>query len=162
MPKSTTRSPKQRAHWAKLPPWMKHQLKKAPLAVWARRIRKEFNYKCSRCPKKTNLEAHHIYPKHLHSKQIEDLDNGLLVCLKCHDEIHALLVKDPQQYYQEVMKLNSKREPMKSVPKKRRNPSGASYKLYDEKVPEGAVNDPPEPKPIALKAKKPQKKAKVL
>jgi hypothetical protein len=151
MPKTTTRSPAQRAAWQKLSPWLRKQLKSTPLAQWARRIRREFNYACPRCGKKRNLEAHHIFPKHEHPKMREDLDNGILLCLKCHDEIHAILSKVPEEYYEEVSRLNLKREPMSSITKKKRNPSGAKYKTYNDKVPEGAVNEPPEPKATVKK-----------
>ena len=134
---------------------MKHKIKKAPLAQWARRCRKEFNYKCCKCGKKRNLESHHIYPKHLFPNMREDLDNALLLCVKCHDEMHALLVKAPEEYYALVGIYNAKRTPMKSIPKKKRNPSSAVYKIYDEHVPEGGINPPPEPK-----VKKPRKSAK--
>lgn len=83
----------------------------------------------------------------------EDLDNGIILCLKCHDEMHALLSKVPVEYYEEITRLNAKRDAMKSIPKKKRNPSGAKYRVYDEKVPDGAVNDPPEPK-ASTKTKK--------
>jgi hypothetical protein len=153
MPKSTTRSPKQRAAWQKLPPWLKKQFKTTLLAQWARRIRREFNYACPRCNKKRNLEAHHIFPKHEFPKMREDLDNGIILCLKCHDEMHALLSKIPEEYYGEITRLNAKREPMSSITKKKRNPSGAKYKTYDDKVPEGAVNEPLEPKVSTKTAK---------
>jgi hypothetical protein len=83
----------------------------------------------------------------------EDLDNGIILCLKCHDEMHALLSKIPEEYYGEITRLNAKREPMSSITKKKRNPSGAKYKTYDDKVPEGAVNEPLEPKVSTKTAK---------
>lgn len=153
MAKSTTRSPAQIRAWNALSPWVRKMIRGNPLSIWGKRIRREFNYCCPRCSKKRNLEAHHIFPKHEFPKMKEDLDNGILLCLKCHDEMHALLSKAPEEYYEEVTRLNAKRDPMKSVPKKKRNPSGAKYKTYNDKVPEGAVNDPPEPK-VSTKTKK--------
>lgn len=129
MPKTTKRSPAQRAAWSKLSPWMKRKIRKSPLSVWARRIRREYGAQCAWCSKKRSLEAHHFLPKHQFPEYQEDLSVGVLLCLKCHDKIHALLLQNVIQYIEMYEILNAKRKPIKSV--KNRNPGGFTIdKLY--------------------------------
>lgn len=132
MPKSSKRSPAQRAAWAKLSPWMKHKIKKSPQSVFARRTRREYGYCCAWCAKKRTLEAHHIYFRHTHPKLVEDLDNAVLLCTKCHDKIHALYTEDEIKYWDLISQLVIKRKAIK-LPKKKRNPSLTNY-VYDGSI----------------------------
>lgn len=127
----TKRTPAQKNAWKKLKPWIKKYIKKQPLNIWARRIRKEFNYECScGCKKKTSLEAHHIYFKAEYPLLKEDLDNGVLLNIKCHDRIHSLYINDQAEYWKEINQFLQRRKKLKSLSRKKRNPSLHKYREY--------------------------------
>lgn len=158
------RTAKQRAAWAKLPSYVKRMIRKGPQSVWAKRIKREFNYVCAQCQSPNSLEAHHIFFKALYPSRREDLDNGLCLCTKCHDKIHALYTESIPSYFVLVNQLMEKREKMKSISAKARNPSAASYiGLYEfapiEEQEQEPVSDEPK---LSLKAKAEPKKKKKL
>lgn len=129
---NTKRSPAQKAAWKKLKPWIKKYIKKQPLSIWARRIRKEYNFTCAcGCGKTKSLEAHHIYFKSEYPLLKEDLDNGVLLNIKCHDGIHALYISNQKEYWNQINLFVQKRLKMKSLSKKKRNPSLHKYLDYN-------------------------------
>ena len=134
-----SRTPAQKAAWKKLKPWVKKQIKKQPLNIWARRIRKMFSYKCAWCSKTSKLEAHHIYFKSLYPSLKEDLGNGIILCLSCHDKIHSLYIKDQPNYWILINDLLKKVTYLKSLSLKKQNPSGHKYQVgcYQYLEPEG-------------------------
>jgi uncharacterized protein YlaI len=121
------RTAAQRRAWSKLPRHVKRFIRTQPISVWAKRIKREFSYKCAMCETEDSLEAHHIYFKSLFPSRIDDLDNGISLCTKCHDRVHSLYIESPQAHFDLINILNKKREQMKSIDIKGRNPSGQSY-----------------------------------
>jgi hypothetical protein len=152
------RTAKQRAAWAKLPAYVKRAIRKGPQSVWAKRIKREFSYVCAQCETPNSLEAHHIYFKSLYPSRREDLDNGLCICTKCHDKIHALYTENTLAYYTLVNQLTSKREKMKSISAIARNPSQSSYVGKYEHLPVEDKNLTPEEAPETKLSLKPKKK----
>ena len=121
------RTSAQRKAWSKLPRHVKRFIRTQAISVWAKRIKREFSYKCAMCEIEDGLEAHHIYFKSLFPSRIEDLDNGMSLCTKCHDRVHSLYIESPKAHFDLINILNKKREPMKSIDLKGRNPSTQSY-----------------------------------
>lgn len=121
------RTAAQRKAWSKLPRHVKRFIRTQPISVWAKRIKREFSYRCAMCETEDSLEAHHIYFKSLFPSRIDDLDNGISLCTKCHDRVHSLYIESEQAHFDLINILNKKREPMKSIDLKGRNPSGESY-----------------------------------
>ena len=126
------RTAAQRRAWSKLPRHVKHHIRSQPLSVWAKRIKREFGHECAMCQTTESLEAHHIYFKSLYPSRIEDLDNGICLCTKCHDKAHSLYIQSPTAHYDLINVLNTKREKMKSISLKARNPSAQAYPSYLE------------------------------
>lgn len=126
------RTANQRKAWSKLSGKVRHWIRNQPLAKWAKRIKREWEYKCGICSKDKSLEAHHIYLKSLYPSKIEDCDNGMMLCTKCHDEVHTIYIKDRALYWELMNNFMSKRAPIKkcSVP---RNPSDYDYKALGYK-----------------------------
>lgn len=60
-------------------------------------VRIKYNNKCSKCGNDKGLEAHHIKPiKYIKRNRIapyqdNSVENGLLLCKKCHKEVHKEL-----------------------------------------------------------------------
>ena len=125
------RSAAQRRAWSKLPRHVKRHIRSQPLSVWAKRIKREFGHECAMCQTTESLEAHHIYFKSLYPSRIEDLDNGICLCTKCHDKAHSLYIESPTAHYDLINVLNIKREKMKSISLKARNPSTQGYPTYE-------------------------------
>jgi 5-methylcytosine-specific restriction endonuclease McrA len=60
------------------------------LFYWAREIRMKYNYHCVYCNTSRKLSAHHIFPKAKYKGLKYNLNNGILMCYKCHLEVHQL------------------------------------------------------------------------
>ena len=63
---------------------------KNDLFYWSREIRMQYNYHCVYCDTSRNLSAHHIFPKAKYKGLKYNLNNGILMCEKCHIELHQL------------------------------------------------------------------------
>ncbi|MDF2736653.1 MAG: endonuclease [Nitrososphaeraceae archaeon] len=63
---------------------------KNDLYFWAREIRMQYNYHCVYCDTTRNLSAHHIFPKSKYKGLKYNLNNGILMCEKCHIQLHEL------------------------------------------------------------------------
>lgn len=63
---------------------------KSDLFYWAREVRMKYNYHCVQCNKSRHLSAHHIFPKSKYKSLQYNLNNGILLCSKCHTELHQL------------------------------------------------------------------------
>lgn len=57
------------------------------LKAWAISV-KNRDVLCQHCGVYENLHAHHIKPKHQYPEIMFDLDNGVLLCHKCHANAH--------------------------------------------------------------------------
>lgn len=148
------RSAKQRKAWSKLPRHVRAWIRSQPLSKWAKRIKREFDKQCAMCAKTTSLEAHHIYLKSLYPSKIEDLDNGLSLCTKCHDSIHSLYISDRDKYWIVINAFVSKRSPMKTIKKAERNPSSFDYTVSLIELPVEIAVDGDLPETIAMKKRK--------
>ena len=63
---------------------------RSDLFFWAREVRMSYNYHCVYCNKSRHLSAHHIFPKSKYKGLKYNLNNGILMCSKCHVELHQL------------------------------------------------------------------------
>lgn len=60
------------------------------LYFWAREVRMLFDYKCAYCGTSRKLSAHHIFYKSKYPGLKYNISNSILLCQKCHDELHQL------------------------------------------------------------------------
>lgn len=64
---------------------------------WRDAIFKRDNYTCKYCGDKIghNLQAHHVIPfawcVQYNTKLLFDIDNGITLCVTCHDELHKII-----------------------------------------------------------------------
>lgn len=58
------------------------------LKKWRKRIKDIYNNECFVCNGIECLEAHHIYSIKNNTDFIYELDNGVLLCRKCHKDFH--------------------------------------------------------------------------
>lgn len=67
------------------------QLRNNPqMSVWRNSVFTRDKYTCQKCGLKGGyLQAHHIIPVSKREDLIFDIDNGLTVCLDCHEKIHG-------------------------------------------------------------------------
>lgn len=65
------------------------------LRTWRAKVFKRDNFRCVKCNSKINIQAHHV--KHwAKSKESRfDVDNGITVCLECHQIIHKKKINLP-------------------------------------------------------------------
>lgn len=56
--------------------------------LWAKAVKERDGYRCVKCGETKNLRAHHIDPVGMLPEYVNDLDNGVTLCEKCHREIH--------------------------------------------------------------------------
>ena len=69
--------------------------------IWRRNILEKYNYKCDKCNSKDNIQTHHLYNWSSHPEKRFDIDNGVCLCKKCHDEFHKKYGQknnNPEQY----------------------------------------------------------------
>jgi len=59
---------------------------------WSLTIKKLDNYMCKNCDSTENLNAHHIQPKSLFPELSLDLDNGITLCVDCHESVHKFKI----------------------------------------------------------------------
>lgn len=64
------------------------------LIHWSAAIKKLDNYMCKLCDSRENLNAHHIMPKSEYPELSLDLDNGITLCVKCHETTHGFNIGD--------------------------------------------------------------------
>lgn len=55
---------------------------------WKEFVLEKYNYKCAKCGTEYNLIAHHIINKHDRPDLINDTDNGIALCRRCHIKVH--------------------------------------------------------------------------
>ena len=60
------------------------------LFYWSREVRMQYDYHCVYCDASRHLSAHHIFPKAKYKGLKYNLNNGILMCSKCHVELHQL------------------------------------------------------------------------
>jgi hypothetical protein len=71
---------------------------------------------CLMCLSKCNLQVHHIIPVHEDRTHIIDVDNGMILCKKCHIQTHSKAARSNPKYLKEYLVeaiiriLNQKKE----------------------------------------------------
>lgn len=58
---------------------------------WSSKVKEKANFRCDICNfigTKSELEAHHLYPKHIHVSMMYLVDNGVCLCKECHKGLH--------------------------------------------------------------------------
>lgn len=73
-------------------------------------IKKLFKNKCGLCGQAAGVHIHHIIYKSEDGSKIDDFNNLILLCLKCHQKVHS-----NKKYWQpRLMKLREKIGGMKN------------------------------------------------
>ena len=70
---------------------------------WAKKVKQKDNYRCQVCFSSEDLESHHLYGYEQVDSLRYELSNGITLCLKCHEKMHAIFGKEhifPYQYVQ--------------------------------------------------------------
>ena len=70
--------------------YIDNEYTQSDLFYWAREVRMKYDYHCVYCNKSRHLSAHHIFPKSKYKGLQYNLNNGILMCSKCHVELHQL------------------------------------------------------------------------
>jgi len=96
-------------------------LSKGRLRNWADRVKKNGNG-CDVCGVKNpkgGFQAHHIYPKSYYQNLAYDESNGVVLCIKCHDNLHDMisLEKCNPTTYKEFKKIQNLKERNKELEK---------------------------------------------
>jgi len=61
---------------------------------WRRKILERDDYKCQMCDTDENLMVHHIISLIEDKSKVFDIDNGITVCVECHQLLHPELKVD--------------------------------------------------------------------
>ncbi len=61
---------------------------------WRKKVFKNDNYECHICKSKIKLNAHHIYSISEFPQKIFEKNNGIVLCMQCHKEIHNGKIKN--------------------------------------------------------------------
>lgn len=67
----------------------RHGFNMMKLNIWGSIIRTKSNNKCEICGSSNQINAHHIFYKSLYPKLMFNLNNGITLCKKHHQEIHS-------------------------------------------------------------------------
>lgn len=59
------------------------------LNAWAKKVKERDGYQCRECGSRENLHAHHLLPKAEYPDFQYDIENGVTLCLECHEKIHS-------------------------------------------------------------------------
>lgn len=59
---------------------------------WRKQVFERDKFKCQKCGNSGWLQAHHITPISVDESKIWDVDNGLTVCIPCHEKIHGRFI----------------------------------------------------------------------
>lgn len=68
------------------------------LAKWRKAVFERDNYTCQQCGKKGDIHAHHIKPLAKFPDLALDVDNGLTLCVTCHESLHGRKFSTPSKY----------------------------------------------------------------
>ena len=60
--------------------------------AWRKEVFERDRFECQKCGNKGWLQAHHIIPISVDESKIWDIDNGLTVCVPCHEKIHGRFI----------------------------------------------------------------------
>lgn len=62
------------------------------LLEWRKLVFERDNFTCQKCGTKGYLQAHHIIPFSKDFSKAFDVENGLTVCVPCHEKIHGRFI----------------------------------------------------------------------
>lgn len=62
------------------------------LIEWRKQVFERDKYTCQKCGIKGYLQAHHIIPFSKDFSKAFDIENGLTLCVSCHEEIHGRFI----------------------------------------------------------------------
>ena len=62
--------------------------------AWREKVLEKDGNKCVCCGSDGPLHAHHILPYAIYEELREDVDNGVTLCVDCHNRFHAGYGKD--------------------------------------------------------------------
>lgn len=105
-------------HWAYgkvLPWWQPWMIENPTLRKWIISIKRMFDQRCAICSDTKKLHVHHIVPVSVQPKLTYDLNNGVLLCKRCHvgkdnlTNVHRVLREDPEGYHVLMQELLLKR-----------------------------------------------------
>lgn len=71
---------------------------KGGLAKWRNDVYERDNYTCRKCGSKKDINAHHTKPLADFPELALDLNNGITVCILCHERIHGRKLSTPGKY----------------------------------------------------------------
>lgn len=66
---------------------------KKDIDIWKRKVKERDRYTCQRCGaalSSRGLEAHHKMPVWFMPELKTDMDNGITLCKKCHNQLHGI------------------------------------------------------------------------
>lgn len=61
--------------------------------AWRKAVLEEYAYKCAICKGTEDLQVHHIIQAKKNPKSMLDVDNGKVLCFRCHKILHPWLKK---------------------------------------------------------------------
>lgn len=106
-----------------------------PKYKWSAEVRKFGESRCIFCGSKVKPEAHHVKPKSQFQEYALDLDNGVVLCHKCHKRLHYGGGNEIQKYAEEEVQLRI----LLAIPKGRKADVEARAKSKGESV-NGYIN----------------------
>ena len=62
------------------------------LKEWRTKVFERDNFTCQHCLQKGYLHAHHIVPFSQDFSKAFDLDNGITLCVECHEKVHGRFI----------------------------------------------------------------------
>jgi hypothetical protein len=68
-----------------------YKLNSMKIGEWSTKVKEKAKFHCDCCGfrgTKSELEAHHLYPKHKHVSMMYVVDNGVCLCRRCHFDLH--------------------------------------------------------------------------
>ena len=128
--------------------WASLTVREQNLAMWSYAVRTTANFQCASCglgSQKTQiLHAHHILLKSQFSKFRYKLENGLCLCVECHDLAHRLLEINLNLYSEVVPRLKARPGTFQLIPHKEQPAScllaaGCCFRVVISKASERAA-----------------------
>ena len=81
---------------------------KSELVKWRIAVYQRDKYTCQSCGAKGNIHAHHIKPLADNFDLALDVDNGITLCVKCHEKVHNRKLSSPAKYQKKCVDCSAK------------------------------------------------------
>lgn len=101
-----------------------------PKYRWSAEVRKFGESRCIFCGSTEKPEAHHVKPKSQFQEYALDLDNGVVLCHRCHKRLHYCGGNEIQKKAEEEVQLRI----LLAIPKGQKATIEAAAKAVDESV----------------------------